>query len=99
TTALVWNIAGLKREPMLPALELQGAETAALWTDLVGDDAGKAFQGILKLARAPKQAVPLLRDRIKPAVPADPKKVARLIADLDSEEFELRAARAEELVK
>src|SRR5207302_336070 len=77
----------------------QPADAAALWADIIGDDADKAFQGILKLARAPRQAVPLLRDHVKPAVPVDPKKVAKLIADLDSEEFEQRSAGAEELEK
>lgn len=99
TTVLLWNVAGLKREPTPPALELQPADVAALWTDLISDDAGKAFQGILKLTQASKQSLPLLRDRVKPAVPVDPKKVAKLIGDLDSEDFDQRSAAAEELEK
>jgi WD40 repeat protein len=99
TTVLLWNVAGLHREPTPPAVELQPADLTALWTDLIGDDAGKAYQGILKLTRASKQTLPLLRDRVKPAVPVDPKKVAKLIADLDSEDFDQRSAGAEELEK
>jgi WD40 repeat protein len=99
TTVLVWDVARLKREPALAALELQPAETAGLWTDLIADDAGKAFQGILKLVRASKQTVPLLRERVKPAVPVDPRKIAKLIADLDNDEFEARSGAVEALAK
>jgi WD domain, G-beta repeat len=99
TTVLLWNVAGLKRAPARPTVEYPPADLAALWADLISDDAGKAFDGILRLTQASKQTLPLLRERIKPAVPVDPKKVAKLIADLDSEDFDQRSAAAEELEK
>jgi len=97
TTLLVWDVAGLKREPTPSPLELKAEEVADGWRELVGDDGEKALTAILKLSRGPKQTVPFLREQIKPAVPADPKKVAKLIADLDSEDFQERSGAVEEL--
>jgi WD40 repeat protein len=99
TTVLVWDVARLKRPPAPAAAELQPAETADLWTDLIADDAGKAFQSILKLARASRQTLPLLRERVKPAIPVDPRKIAKLIANLDNDDFEARSGAVEALAK
>jgi WD40 repeat protein len=99
TTILVWNVAAIKREPAPFAAELQPREVAELWTDLVGADAGKAFQGILRMTAAPKQTVPFLREHVKPAVPVDPKLLDKLIGQLGSEDFVERTAATEALEK
>lgn len=64
----------------------------ALWSALAGDDAGKAYEAMAALTAAPNQSVPLLRDRllVPPAPPPDPRRLAQLIADLDSDQFEVR---------
>jgi hypothetical protein len=41
----------------------------------------------------------LLRQRLRPAQPADPRRVAQLLADLDGNEFAVRQRAAEELEK
>ena len=97
TTLLVWDVAGLKRESLPPTVDLPAQEVAERWADLLTEDAGKAFQSIRRLATSPKQVVPFLRERVKPAVGPDPKKLARLIADLDSEDFEERSVANDEL--
>jgi hypothetical protein len=51
------------------------------------------------LAAAPREAVPLLGARLKPAVPADPQKLAAWIADLDSKNFKARDRAMTELTK
>jgi WD40 repeat protein len=99
TTILVWDVASLKREARPATLSLKAPEVADQWTELAGEDAGKAFQSIRKLAAAPAEVVPFFQDRIKPAIPADPKKLQRLIADLDSGEFETRSSANAELEK
>jgi WD40 repeat protein len=92
TTVLLWDLAGRG-----PAGALTAEDTAALWTDLASEDAARAFRAIRRLVRSPEQAVPLLKDKLAPVPPADPKRVARQIADLDSEDFATREKAAEEL--
>jgi hypothetical protein len=42
------------------------------------------------MAFFPQTTVPFLRERLRPAQPADPRLLARMIADLDSAEFDVR---------
>src|SRR5262245_29977415 len=51
------------------------------------------------LLEAAEQAVPFLRERLGPARPVDPRRIARLIADLDSEECSVRERATEELAR
>lgn len=84
-----------------PAQEtLTEQELAELWTDLGGKDATKAFQAAAVLAAMPKQAVPFVQQRLK-EVPAGvgPKRVAQLLADLDSDNFGVRQKATRELAK
>jgi len=97
TTALTWDLTRLTRSQAAPAAELPARALDALWTDLAGKDAAKAFDAIRKLSASPDQAVTLLKDRVRPAKPADPKRLARLLADLDSEQFEVRRRAQSEL--
>jgi hypothetical protein len=76
---------------------LTAKETADHWSDLASEDAARAFRAVRRLARSPGQAVALLRDRVLPARPADPEQVARLIADLDSDDFTTRDRASQEL--
>ncbi|MHB8736877.1 MAG: hypothetical protein ACYC6M_16360, partial [Terriglobales bacterium] len=96
TTVLLWDATGrpiAARGGVLSAGRLQ-----TLWADLASKDAGKAFDAIGLLTASPEQAVPLLKDKLRPApAPADPKQVARLLADLDSDEFAARQKAAEGL--
>src|SRR5205085_10309627 len=68
-----------------------------LWTALASDDAAKAYQAVGALARQPEQSVPFLREHLKPAAPVDKERIARLIADLDSDRFVEREKAAREL--
>lgn len=72
-----------------------------LWTLLAGQDgqAPAAHRAVFVLAYAPRDAVPFLRERLRPAAPADPGKVKKLIADLDADTFTTREAAFEELLK
>jgi hypothetical protein len=54
------------------------------------------------LAEFPEQAIALVREHVRPAVPPDPKKraeAARWVKDLDSNEFDVRQKASEELEK
>ncbi len=99
TTIIVWDAASLSRPSPSVTIDISRKLATALWDELLGDDARKAYQSIRRLAAAPQQAVPLLREQVKPAVPPDSKKLERLIADLDSDSFEERSAATEELTR
>jgi RNA polymerase sigma factor (sigma-70 family) len=93
TTALVWDLtnnlgsnAGL-------------LDVDAAWRDLASGDAEEAFGVMRRLASSPKDAVALVRQRVFPIRVPDEKRLAKLIADLDSDQFELRAAAQRELEK
>ena len=57
------------------------------------------LRAVLRLAAAPRQAVPFLNDRLKPAAPIDPQKLGRWIADLESDRFAVRQEASANLVK
>jgi hypothetical protein len=66
----------------------------ALWESLHGDDSVGAFHAARHLAER-SDALPFLNERLRAlaasdAFDNDPKRVAKFIADLDSEEFEVR---------
>ncbi len=99
TTILLWDIADWSRELQAPAGELPAKEIDSLWADLAGEDAAKAFQGICKLTGTPRQAIPLLRARLRPAAPVDIQKIRKWVADLDSDDFAVRQQAERELEK
>jgi RNA polymerase sigma factor (sigma-70 family) len=96
TTVLIWNLtapAGLPARSPLSAPELDG-----LWADLAGEDAHRAYSAIYGLAGAPAQALPLLRDRLRPIADAPPGQLKQLITTLDSPQFEQRETARQELL-
>jgi RNA polymerase sigma factor (sigma-70 family) len=90
TTALTWDLTRLSRPDPAPAAKLTPAARDALWTDLAGRDAARAFEAVRRLSASPGQAVALVQERVRPATPADAERVARLLADLQSDRFEVR---------
>src|SRR5262249_47883723 len=79
-TVLVWALTGRARR-------LTVHQQKALWADLGGPDAARAYKAILDLAGAPAQALPLLAGRLRPLEPADAREVGRLLAALGSDDF------------
>jgi WD40 repeat protein len=98
TTALVWDVTG---RPAAAQSDLLAAERLpALWADLASVDAAQAFDAIGILTASPEQTGPMLKDKLHPApAPADRQQLARLIADLDSEQFAVRQKATEQLRK
>jgi RNA polymerase sigma factor (sigma-70 family) len=97
TTALVWDLTG-GPSASAPA-PLTARELDARWADLAGADATRAQDALRVLARSPEQAVALVRQRLRGVPPGDATRVARLIADLDSDDFKVRAQAEAELEK
>ena len=88
TTILLWNL--------LPPSDKSRAP-ADLWTDLGAEDAGRAYHAVAALVSMPREAVTLLKAHLHPVRAADLKLTAKLIADLDSEDFTLREKASKEL--
>jgi len=100
TTLLVWDAAALRKDlSARQAAELPDGAADGLWADLAGEDAGKAGQGVLKLAAAPRQAVTFLGERLKPAAAIDQQKLDKWLADLESERFAVRQDAIANLLK
>jgi RNA polymerase sigma factor (sigma-70 family) len=87
TTGLVWKMPPLPRPQ---EARLTPADLEKLWDDLASADAKAAYQALAALAAAPRQAVSLLGEKLRPAAAPDPRRVAQLIADLDSKNFAAR---------
>jgi RNA polymerase sigma factor (sigma-70 family) len=96
TTALIWDVPPPTREPAGRA-EPSAEQLEDLWNRLTGQDAAVAYRALWTLALAPEQAVPFLGRRLQPVAAADPQAIARLLAELDSEDFETRERAARDL--
>ena len=70
-----------------------------LWSDLGGEDAAKGHVAIWTLVAAPEKALGLLKERLKPAEPADPQRVRVLLTDIESPKFAVREAASRELAQ
>jgi WD40 repeat protein len=99
TTILVWDVGTLKPVPAAAVAEWKEGDLETCWDELLKGDSEKAYDAILKLAGSPRLAVPYLAERIKPATPADPSTLKKLLGELDSDDFTERAIAAEELEK
>jgi hypothetical protein len=96
-TGLVWDVAKLTEPATRPPGDDKAEALAAAWQALAGSDAVKAFDGVSMLVAAPGQAVPLLRDHVKPAAAPNEKDLAGWIAGLDSDDFAVRREAAASL--
>jgi RNA polymerase sigma factor (sigma-70 family) len=93
TTALVWDVARYTRRERAP-VRLSADKLRSAWEDL-GGDAGKAYRAAGALAA--EQGVAFLAERVRPAVAPDAKRVAKLLAALADERFEVREQASREL--
>jgi dipeptidyl aminopeptidase/acylaminoacyl peptidase len=97
STALVWDVTGLAGK-QARAPRLTDEEQAALWKALMNTEATRAFPALRTLAATPEQAVPFLAKQLH-RKRTDPAQIARLLADLDNDEFRVRKQATKELEK
>ncbi|MDY3562865.1 sigma-70 family RNA polymerase sigma factor [Gemmata sp. JC673] len=95
---LFWDVLELTRRTR-PAARLGPSEWDALWADLAAADAGKAHAALARLTAAPAITVTAVRERVRPAPEPDARLLARLVRDLDSEEFAAREKASQELAR
>jgi RNA polymerase sigma factor (sigma-70 family) len=77
---------------LAPNRELTKDDVTRNWTDLAAADEVTARRAVWSLARSPEKSLPLLREQLPPRPPPglDQARVARLVADLDNDDFEKR---------
>jgi hypothetical protein len=93
-TLLVWDVGHERQPATLGGHTIDGTLFDQLWADLSADDAGKAYRATRALSFP--QATPFFKARLHPAQ-LDAKRVEKLIADLDGEQFAAREAATKEL--
>jgi RNA polymerase sigma factor (sigma-70 family) len=87
--AYVWDVQGRHTLPRKQH-DLTGADLDRLWGDLANDDARQAYRAFQTLLSSGKQTAALLRERMQRVASVDERRIARLVADLDNDQFETR---------
>jgi RNA polymerase sigma factor (sigma-70 family) len=85
-TILLWRFA----PPVVASVAPTPKELEQLWGELMETDAGRAWRAIWQLSDVPQATLSLLRERLKPRLPAPESVTAPLLADLNSDSFEHR---------
>jgi len=98
TSILIWDLNRPFSGRAPVSLPSTPAERGMLWHMLADPDAAAAEVAIWALVRAPDQALPMLKSRLKPASSPGVDHIRELIARLASESFKDREAAARELV-
>jgi WD40 repeat protein len=98
TTALVWDLRNLLSPQQLSG-RLPARELEALWDDLGTGSPAAATRAVTRLVRVPEQSVPFLKERWRPAPRVEAERLARLIADLDDDDFKVREKAQSELAR
>src|SRR5207249_4592959 len=99
TTVLIWDVTGTVVEGRPGPAKLSRQQLADLRSELAALDASRAHRALWTLAAAPGQALALFRDQLQPVAAAEPERLARLLADLDTDVFGRRDRATKELHK
>jgi hypothetical protein len=97
TTALIWDTADLL--PREEEARLDVAELRRLWDALASPDGAPALRAVRRLARAPAQALPYVREGLGKLPAVDRDRLAKLLAELDADAFAKREAAYAELAR
>jgi hypothetical protein len=97
--AYIWDVAAAFVPAPPRAAKLSEKDLESRWADLASAQGEKAYQAVWDLTASPAQAVPLLAKHLKPVKPASEKELAKLIADLEDDDFDTRTKANEELAK
>jgi hypothetical protein len=94
-TALIWDVTGLSSSERTAASAQ--AEPRRLWDELASADSRQAYRAVALLSGDAKTSLGVLKDRLRPAVSVDARRLERLVADLDGNQFAVRRRATEEL--
>jgi hypothetical protein len=96
-TVLIWDVTRLT--PPAPSRELDGCRLTERWHDLTGPDAARAYATMGELTRYPREAVALLRNKLTADLGKYADRLARLLIDLDGDDFIRRRNASKELAE
>jgi WD40 repeat protein len=94
--ALVYDVAELHGGERPGRGKLSAAVLEGLWGELAGPSGERAYRAVQRLAAAP-EGVPFLRGRLKAPPGPEARRLARLVADLDDDDFAVREQATREL--
>jgi WD40 repeat protein len=89
-SVLIWGATwpGIKMRPW--RVDPSQLKLEKLWDDLASADASAAHQAAWSMVFTPASTLPFLREQLRPVRPADARLLARTIADLDSDKYDIR---------
>ena len=99
TSTVVWDLAAMARQPAPLAKPLTEDELSKNWTLLSGQDAAAAFEALARLIDDPARSVPFAKKQLAKAQPFADEAIEKLIANLDSDDFNLREEASKNLAK
>jgi hypothetical protein len=94
SSALVWDVTGVAKRP-LPAVARPDLQR--WWAELGEESPRVGYRAIWRLAASREQALPFLADSLRAIKPLEPSRIARLIDELDSTDFETRQRASRQL--
>jgi RNA polymerase sigma factor (sigma-70 family) len=95
TTALVWDVRRFTRRVAQPA-KRSAEELESSWSALERD-AATAYRAMDTLLLSPAATLAFLGERLKPVADPEPRLIARLVEDLNSDRFDTREQATREL--
>ncbi|OAI53139.1 hypothetical protein AYO44_16275 [Planctomycetaceae bacterium SCGC AG-212-F19] len=95
TTVLLWDVTELSKGQ--PIIDSQALLVEQVWAELASTDAGKSHRAMIALMRTPQETVAWLAKNLRPTSGVDPKELARLIGDLENNDFGARERATKEL--
>jgi hypothetical protein len=98
-TILLWDMTRIAASGNRRSRPLSPAQLDQCWKELAGDDAATAYRSVWDLAGDPDRSVPFVSQQLRPVEPADPARLARLMAELDADAFGDRERAATEIAK
>jgi WD40 repeat protein len=96
-TAIVCDTLGFFKERPAGRLKLSREDQEQLGDDLAGPEGGRAYRAIQRLGASGPEGVVLLKAWLKAAPDIDAKRLARLIKQLDDDQFDAREKATQEL--
>jgi hypothetical protein len=99
TTALLWDLTGLRGRPPATEGKQSSRDLQKLWNTLAEADPTAAYRAIWDLSATPREAVAFLREHLRRVEPPEEKTIAQWVRDLDSPVFATRQQATEALAK